>query len=135
MNGLIPPSFNIWFPVLELSPEAALSSKRFCDLLLFIISFKKVIFLIFFRRLAHLFLSLFYLSQFSLVRFCLNLVLKRDLPIIAFRRSLFTKSHGPQTQLRVECALRLSKLMTRLHFPQLLWNVTFLKCLDQALPY
>ena len=135
MNGLIPPSFNIWFPVLELSPEAALSSKRFCDLLLFIISFKKVIFLIFFRRLAHLFLSLLYLSQFSLARFCLNLVLKRDLPIIAFRRSLVTKSHRPQTQLRVECALRLSKLMTRLHFPQLLWNVTFLKCLGQALPY
>ena len=43
--------------------------------------------------------------------------------------------HGPQTQLRVESALRISKLMTRLHFSQFLWNVIFPKFLGQALPY
>ena len=101
----------------------------------FYISFNKVMFLVFLRRLAHLFLSLWYSFQFSLARFCLNLILKRDLPIIAFRRSLVSKPHGPQTQLHVKCALRISKLMTCLHFSQFVWNVIFPKFLGQALPY
>ena len=101
---------------------------------IFYTSFNKVTFLVFFRRLVHLFLSLLYLCRFSLARFCVNLILKLDLPIKAFRRSLVSKPHGPQTQLRVECALCISKLMTRLHFSQFLWNVIFAKFLAQFLP-
>ena len=64
-------------------------AKNFLICYTFYINFSKVIFFVFLRILVHLFLSVSYLCQFSLVRFWLNLFLiKRDVFIIAFHMSL-----------------------------------------------
>ena len=100
----------------------------------FYISFNKVIFWSL-LEISTLISQPFIFMSVLTSEICLNLILKRDLPIIAFHKRLVSKPHGVQTQLRVECALRISKLMTSLHFSQFLWNVIFPKFLGQALPY
>ena len=90
----------------------------------FYISFNKVclffFFFVFFRRLAHLLLSVLNLYQFSLVWFCLNLFLMCGISIIALCWSLVTEPCEFQTQLHWENPLHISKAMAHVHFYQFL---------------